>query len=117
MRISSVKPIVLAAAFALLASPVMAQSVAQSVTESRTTTTTTIAPAEETEMHEYITHEHPMAIAPPPGFAVTTGAVVPPSVELYSFPAERHWGYQYSTIGEQTVLVDPHTREIIHIFR
>jgi len=113
MMISSVKPIVLAAAFALLASPVMAQS----VTESRTTTTTTIAPAEETEMHEYITHEHPMAIAPPSGFAVTTGAVVPPSVELYSFPAERHWGYQYSTIGDRTVLVDPQTREIIHIFR
>jgi uncharacterized protein DUF1236 len=107
-----VKPIVIAAAFALLAGPALAQS----VSETRTTTTTTIAPAEETEMHEYITHEHPVAVAPPAGFAVTTGAVVPPSVELNNFPAERHWGYEYATIGDQTLLVDPHTREVIRIF-
>lgn len=107
------KSIVLAAAFALIAGPALAQS----MTETKTVTTTTIAPAEETEMHEYITHEHPLAIAPPAGFTVTTGAVVPRSVELYSFPAERHWGYEYATIGDRMVLVDPHTREIIHIFR
>ena len=106
------KPIVLAAAFALLAGPALAQS----MTETKTTTTTTIAPAQETEMNEYITHEHPVAIAPPAGFTVTQGAVVPQSVELYSFPAERHWGYEYTTIGDQTVLVDPHTREVVHIF-
>jgi len=107
-----VKPIVIAAAFALLAGPALAQS----VTETKTVTTTTIAPAEETQMHEYITHEHPVAVAPPAGFTVTTGAIVPQSVELYNFPAERHWGYEYATIGDRTVLVDPHTREVVHIF-
>lgn len=106
------KPIVLAAAFALIAGPALAQS----VTETKTVTTTTIAPAQETEMHDYIVHEHPVAIAPPAGFTVTNGAVVPQSVELNTFPAERHWSYDYATIGDQTVLVDPRTREVIHVF-
>ena len=107
------KPIIAAAAFALIAGPALAQS----MTETRTVTTTTIAPAQETEMRDYVVHEHHPVMPPPPGFTVTTGAVVPPSVELYSFPAERHWGYEYTTIGGQTVLVDPHTREVVHIFR
>ena len=106
------KPIIAAAAFALITGPALAQS----VTETRTVTTTTIAPAEETEMHDYIVQEHPVAVTPPPGFTVTDGAVVPQSVELYNFPAERHWAYEYATIGGQMVLVDPHTREVIHIF-
>lgn len=106
------KPIIAAAAFALIAGPALAQT----MTETKTTTTTTIAPAEETEMHNYIVQEHPVAVAPPPGFTVTTGAVIPQSIELYNFPTERHWGYEYATIGGQTVLVDPHTREVVHIF-
>ena len=106
------KPIIAAVAFALIAGPALAQS----VTETRTVTTTTLAPAEETEMHDYIIHEHPVAVMPPPGFTVTTGAVVPQSVELYNFPAERNWAYEYTTIGGQAVLVDPHTREVVHIF-
>ncbi|MFZ2006940.1 MAG: DUF1236 domain-containing protein [Stellaceae bacterium] len=106
------KPIVLAAALVLLAGPALAQS----MTETKTTTTTTIAPAQETEMQAYITHEHPVAIAPPSGFTVTTGAVVPQTIELNTFPAERHWSYDYATIGDRTVLVDPNTRTIIHVF-
>ena len=106
------KPIIAAAAFALIAGPALAQT----MTETKTTTTTTIAPAEETEMHNYIVQEHPTAVPPPPGFTVTTGAVIPRSVELYNFPTERHWSYEYATIGGQTVLVDPRTREVIHVF-
>jgi hypothetical protein len=108
----AVKSIIAAAAFALIAGPVMAQS----MTETKTTTTTTIAPAEETEMHDYIVQEHPVVVQPPPGFSVAPGVVIPQSVELYNFPTERHWNYEYATIGGQTVLVDPHTREVVHIF-
>ena len=107
----AVKPIIIAAAFALIAGPALAQS----MTETKTVTTTTIAPAQETEMHEYVMHEHRAVVPPPAGFSITTGAVVPQSVELYSFPAERHWGYEYATIGDQTVLVDPTTRQVVHI--
>ncbi|MBV8777547.1 MAG: DUF1236 domain-containing protein [Alphaproteobacteria bacterium] len=104
------KPIVAAAAVVLLASPAFAQ-----VTERTTTTTTTIAPAEETQMREYIIKEHRAAIPPPTDFEVTTGAVVPQSVELYSFPAEHHWRYDYATFGDRTVLVDPDTRRVVTV--
>jgi hypothetical protein len=108
----AVKPIVIAAAFSLIALPALAQS----MTETKTVTTTTIAPAQETEMREYVVKEHRAMIPPPPGFTISTGAVVPETVELYNFPAERHWGYEYATIGDQTVLVDPATRRVVHIF-
>jgi hypothetical protein len=83
-----------------------------------TTTTTTIAPAEQTEMKEFIVKEHRAPIAPPPGFTVSTGAVLPQSVTLYTFPTENHWGqYQYTVIGDQQVLVDPGTRKVIAVIR
>jgi hypothetical protein len=107
-----VKPVVIAAAFALLTGPALAQT----VTETRTVTTTTIAPAEEAEMHDYIVQENPVPVVPPAGFTVTAGAVVPQSVELYDFPTARHWGYEYAAFGNQLVLVDPRTREIVHLF-
>jgi hypothetical protein len=106
-----VKPIIAAAAFVLIAGPALAQT----MSETKTTTTTTIAPAEETEMNSYVVQEHHAMVPAPPGFTITTGAVVPQSVELYSFPAERHWAYEYATIGDQTVLVDPQTRAVVHI--
>jgi hypothetical protein len=106
-----VKPIVIAAALALIAGPALAQT----MTETKTTTTTTIEPADETQMQQYVVQEHRAVVPPPSGFTVTTGASVPETVQLYSFPAERHWGYEYVTIGDQTVLVDPATRRVVHI--
>lgn len=107
------KRIVLAAAVALIAVPAFAQS----MTETKTVTTTTIAPADETEMREYVVREHHPMIPPPAGFTVNTGVVVPQAVQLYSFPAERNWRYEYATIGDQTVLVDPATRRVVHVLR
>jgi Protein of unknown function (DUF1236) len=113
-RIKAVKPIVVAAAFTLLAAPAFAQMQTERTT---TTTTTTVSPAEESQMHDSIIHEHRAPIAPPPGFDVNTGAVIPQGVELYSFPAEHHWNYEYVTFGDRTVLVDPVTRRIITVIR
>lgn len=107
------KRIVMAAAIALIAGPALAQS----MTETKTVTTTTIAPADETQMREYVVREHRPMVPPPAGFTVSTGVVVPEAVQLYSFPAERHWRYEYATIGDQTVLVDPGTRRVVHILR
>jgi hypothetical protein len=106
-----VKRIVLATALALIAAPAFAQS----MSETKTVTTTTIQPADESEMREYVVREHRPVVPPPPGFTVTNGAILPEAVELYSFPAERHWGYGYATIGGQTVLVDPATRRVVHV--
>jgi hypothetical protein len=109
----AVKPIVAATVFILLAGSALAQS----MTETKTVTTTTIAPAQENEMREYVVKERRPMVSPPAGFTVTTGAIVPEAVELYNFPTERHWTYEYATFGDQTVLVDPATRRIVHIFR
>jgi hypothetical protein len=107
-----VKPIVAAAVFSLIAGSAFAQGMTE------TTTTTTISPADETQMREYIVKEHRAAIAPPQGFTVTTGAVLPESVSLYSFPADRPWGrYEYTVIGDQRILVDPGTRRVVKIIR
>jgi hypothetical protein len=103
-----VKPIIVAAAFSLLAAPAFAQM-------SQTITTTSISPADETQMREYVIHEHRAAVPPPAGFDITTGAVIPQSVELYNFPIEHHWNYEYATFGDQTVLVEPGTRKIIRV--
>ena len=103
------KPIVVAAAFSLVAGAALAQGVTE------TTTTTTISPADETEMHSYIVNEHLPPVEPPSGFVVTNGAVVPPSVNVYHFPPEHHWNYEYATFGDQTVLIDPATHRIVHI--
>jgi hypothetical protein len=109
-----VKTIVAAAAFSLIAGSAFAQGMTQT-----TTTTTTIEPADETQMREFIVKEHRTSIVPPAGFTVTTGAVLPDSVNLYSFPTDQRWGghYEYTVIGDQPVVVDPGTRKVIEVIR
>ena len=106
--------IVTMAAVALVAGTAMAQQVSETT---KTTTTTTISPAEETQMRDYVVKEHRPAIPPPPGFVVGSGEVIPLSISLYRFPTERHWRYEYATIGDRTVLVDPDTRKIVTVIR
>jgi hypothetical protein len=107
-----VKPIIVAAAFTLIAGSAFAQGVTE------TTTTTTISPTDETQMREFIVKEHRAPITPPAGFTVTTGAVLPETINLYTFPAENHWGrYEYTVVGDQRVLVDPATRKVVEIIR
>jgi len=75
-------------------------------TATTTTTTTTVTPAQETAIKTYVTKEKRASVAAPSGFTVSTGAVVPESVELYSFPADVGvTGYRYTVIGGKTVLV------------
>ncbi len=104
------KSIVIAAAFSLIAGTALAQGMTQT-----TTTTTTISSADESEMHAYIVNEHLPPAEPPSGFVVTNGSVVPPSVNVYHFPPDRHWNYEFATFGDQTVLIDPATHRIVHI--
>jgi len=94
-------------------------ALAQTGTTTTTTTTTTkIEPAWRTEMKEYVTKEHRTAAPPPAGFSVSVGAPLPPSVELYSFPASAPYAkYRYSVIGNETVVVDPADRHIVEVIR
>jgi hypothetical protein len=83
-----------------------------------TTTTTTIEPAWRTEMKEYVVKERRPAVTPPAGFTVSIGTPLPPTVELYPFPAAAPYAkYHYSVIGNETVVVDPTNRRIVEVIR
>jgi hypothetical protein len=105
--------LILAAVLAGFASTAVAQT-----TTTVTTKTETIQPAWRTEMREYIVKEHPAHVAPPPGFSVSVGAPLPPSVELYSFPTTAPYSkYRYTVIGDEPVVVDPTDRKIVEVIR
>jgi ABC-type glycerol-3-phosphate transport system substrate-binding protein len=103
------KRLALAAAAALVAGAALAQ------TATTTTTTTTISPAQETAIKTYVTKEKPKVVQAPSGFTVSTGAVVPQSVEVHSFPADVGvTGYSYTNIGGKTVVVGS-DRKIVRV--
>lgn len=85
------------------------------VSSTTTTTTTTITPQQQTAIKTYVTKEKRKSVTAPSGFTVSSGAVVPESVELYSFPADVGVNYRYSVIGDRTVVVDPGTRRVIQV--
>ena len=108
------KPIIAAVVAALIAGSAMAQT----TTTTTVTKRTTISPADEPMIKEYVVKEHRASVPPPPGFAMAPGAVVPPTVELYPFPSDVSWhNYRYAVIGGETVLVDPATRHIVTVIR
>jgi len=109
------KKLLLAAVLTGFAGVALAQT---GSTTSTTTTTTTISPAWRGEIKEYVVKEKRAHVPPPPGFKVTVGAPLPPTVELYSFPpAAPYAKYRYSVIGDETVLVDPADRKVVEVIR
>jgi hypothetical protein len=95
-----------------------AQTGSSTVTRETTTTTTSIQPAWQSEMREYIVKEHRPAVPPPAGFSVSVGAPLPPTVELYPFPATAPYHqYRYAVIGDERVVVDPTDRKVIEVIR
>jgi hypothetical protein len=101
-----------AAAAIFAAGTAFAQTSSSSTT---TTTTTTITPQQQTAIRGYVTKEKRTSVTAPSGFTVSSGAVVPESVELYSFPSDVGVNYRYSVIGGRTVVVDPGTRKVIEV--
>lgn len=99
------------AAAALFAAPA---ALAQ-VSSTTTTTTTTVTPQQQTAIKTYVTKEKRKSVVAPSGFTVTTGAVVPEAVELYSFPADVGVTHRYTVIGDRTVVVDPGSRRVIQV--
>jgi len=82
-----------------------------------TTTTTTVTPEQESAITTYVTKQKVQSIEAPSGFTVTTGAVLPESVQVYSVPADVGvTGYSYSVIGGQTVLVD-RDRKVVRVMK
>ena len=80
--------------------------------------TITIQPEVRTKVKEYVTTNRGTSVTAPSGFTVSTGAVLPQSIELQSFPATVGvTQYRYVTMGNQTVLVDPSSRRIVEVIQ
>jgi hypothetical protein len=114
------KRILLASVMALATTAAVAQSSSTTTTTTTTapgtTGTVTIAPEQRTAIRSYITQEKVTSVPAPSGFTVSTGAVLPQSVELRTFPSSVGvTQYRYVVINDRTVLVDPSTRRIIQV--
>jgi hypothetical protein len=83
-----------------------------------TTGAVTIQPEVRTKVREYVTTNKVKSVTAPSGFTVSTGAVLPESVEIQSFPSTVGvTQYRYAVVGDQTVLVDPGSRRIVEVIR
>ena len=78
----------------------------------------TIGQPEQTRIKEYVVKEKVKSVAVPSGFAVQTGATLPASVEVRTFPADVGIKqYSYAVVGERTVLVEPGSRRIVQVIQ
>src|SRR5215210_2188671 len=106
------KRLLVTAAAVLLSGVAVAQT---STTTTTSSTTTTITPAQETAIKTYVTKQRPVAVEAPAGFTVSTGAVLPETVRVQSFPADVGvTGYSYSNVGGKTVVVGS-DRKIVRV--
>jgi hypothetical protein len=76
-------------------------------------TTVVIQPEQETVIREYV-QKNPIASIDLPGIELNIGSKVPETVELHALDVP-DVQYRYVVVGDRTVLVDPGTREIVHI--
>ena len=77
--------------------------------------TVMIAPEQETVIKEYV-HKNPIASINLPGVELNIGSKVPDTVELHAVDVP-DVKYKYVVVDNRTVLVDPSTREIVHIIK
>ncbi len=76
-------------------------------------TAVVIQPEQETVIREYV-QSHPVASIDLPGIELNLGATVPETVELHALEVP-DVQYQYVVVDGRTILVDPGSREIVHI--
>jgi hypothetical protein len=74
-----------------------------------------IAPEQETVIREYV-QKKPLASVKLPGVELNIGSTVPDTVELQTIEVP-DVQYRYVVVDNQTVLVDPGTRKIVHIMK
>ena len=78
--------------------------------------TVVIAPEQETVIREYVTTHQVEPIEVPSDVTVEVGATLPETIELHTLDApDLEVQYRYVVVDGQTVLVEPETREIVHI--
>ncbi|TKT79225.1 DUF1236 domain-containing protein [Aquamicrobium sp. LC103] len=78
--------------------------------------TVIVAPEQETVIREYITTHEVAPIAPPPDIEIAVGSVLPDAIDVHAIEVpEITDQYGYVVVENRTILVDPQTREIVHI--
>ncbi|MCV0396536.1 MAG: DUF1236 domain-containing protein [Rhizobiaceae bacterium] len=78
--------------------------------------TVVITPENETVIREYVTTQEVEPIAPPPDVEITVGATLPDTIEVRALEVpELETRYDYVVVDNRTVLVEPQSREIVHI--
>jgi len=78
--------------------------------------TVVIAPEQETVIREYVTTHQIEPIEVPADVVVEVGSVLPETIELHPIEApDVEVEYRYVVVDGRTVLVEPDTREIVHI--
>ncbi|MCC2688204.1 MAG: hypothetical protein K0S21_1007 [Rhizobiaceae bacterium] len=75
--------------------------------------TVVIQPEQETVIREYV-QKQPLASIEVPGIELNIGTKLPETVELHTLDVP-DVNYRYVVIDGRTVLVDPDSREIVHI--
>ena len=76
--------------------------------------TVVIQPEQEVVIKEYV-QKRPLASIDLPGVELNIGSTVPDEVELHAVEVP-DMSYQYVVVDNRTVLVEPGTRRIVHIY-
>lgn len=100
-------------------------AVAQTATTTTTTTapgaagavSTTVTTEQQAKIKAFVTKEKVKSVAAPAGFTVATGATLPATVEVRSFPADVGVKHSFAVVGDRTVLVEPGTRKIVQVIQ
>jgi hypothetical protein len=93
----------------------------QGAAGSRSSVTVNLTPEKRTRIHEVIVNERNAPRVSSPNFDISVGAQVPRTVRFAALPRtiveiEPEWrGFEYFMIGNQIVIVDPKTMEIVAI--
>lgn len=76
--------------------------------------TVVIQPEQEVVIKEYV-QKRPLASIDLPGVELNIGSTVPDEVELHAVEVP-DMSYEYVVVDNRTVLVEPGTRRIVHIY-
>ena len=76
--------------------------------------TVIIEPEQEVVIREYV-QKQPLASIDLPGVELNIGSTVPDEVELHAVEVP-DVEYQYVVVDNRTVLVEPGTRRIVHVY-
>lgn len=109
------KRLLLATVFAVAAGSAFAHTstTITTTTNPSTTGTVVITPQQQTAIKIYVMKDKVTSVPVPSGFTVTTGAVLPQTVEVYELPSDVGLtNYSYAEIGGRTVIVGSDRRVI-----